>query len=152
MGSIEIVASFKGPGNDTFMCNFTKVNVTDRIVHYNVLWRVDGQWAYESTPRTDITDDFLDHELANKVKDGTTVCCTKTSLSFLYPRLITFMSTDLVSTYVNYKVKLMVTGCNNLVSLLHRVYKMCITWLTMLTEIDTGGKGQIGYVRVQYSV
>ena len=42
-------------------------------VRYDVLWNVDGVWTYEDTLDDDVIEESLDSNLANALKDGSTV-------------------------------------------------------------------------------
>ncbi|XP_041368567.1 uncharacterized protein LOC121382945 isoform X2 [Gigantopelta aegis] len=71
----SLVAMFRAPGNDSFKCEFSPLPDTTRPIRYDVLWSVDGVWTYEDTLDDNVTEEYLNANLANAVKDGSTVRC-----------------------------------------------------------------------------
>ncbi|KAK0057376.1 hypothetical protein Bpfe_013183, partial [Biomphalaria pfeifferi] len=61
-----VTASFVGPNNDTFNCNFQ--SLPDPLLKYNVIWAINGLWSYEDS----VT---LAKNISNKLQYNDTVQC-----------------------------------------------------------------------------
>ncbi|XP_033756293.1 uncharacterized protein LOC117339037 [Pecten maximus] len=72
--NITLLTSFKGPGNDSFMCTFPSV-VTELDVIYDVLWKVDGVQLYEDTLKDNETESMVPTQYANSLADGSVLQC-----------------------------------------------------------------------------